>query len=230
MNFGVIIAARAASQRLPGKALLPLLGIEVLRLVIRRVKASCLSSSFILATTENTEDDALEEIASEEGIFVFRGSVDDVLGRFSAAAATFFGPEIDYIVRITADCPFVGGETLDPILRQCRELVSFDLTTTKPRYPHGIDYEIYARRLLGEIDKKPEITAEEREHILNYVYNREAKFRVVRLTPPENLRAPDVQFLLDTRDDYATMRNLLRGIDDIYVSAEELVKRSRNEN
>lgn len=229
MKFGAIIAARLASQRLPGKALLPLMGIEVLRLVIRRIKQSSETSSFVLATTGNKEDEALEKIALEEGIGVFRGDVDDVLGRFVKAAHSAFPSEIDHIVRVTADCPFVGGDTLDPVLSRCRQLAPFDLATTKPGYPHGIDYEIYARHLLEDIDSKKETTYEEREHILNYIYNREEQFRIVRVSPPETLTS-STEFLLDTQEDYDRLRTLVHGIVDTFVSAEELVKRADNEN
>lgn len=227
MKFGVIIAARTASQRLPGKALLPLLGLPVIRLVIRRIKTSQLVSAVVLATTANPEDDVLESAAREEGISVFRGPQDDVLGRFVQAADMLLDSTIEYVVRVTADCPLVGGETLDVVLMQCPAVAPFDVVTTKPNYPQGIDYEIYSKKLLVDIDRNQKPTQEEREHILNYVYNREGQFRVIRVLPPPPLMSTARKFLLDTQEDYAYLENMLHGKTDIYVPVSELLREGK---
>ena len=55
----------------------------------------------VVATTVDPSDDLLSEYLSK-GYTVFRGSADDVLGRFVGAANDF---DADIIVRITGDCP-----------------------------------------------------------------------------------------------------------------------------
>ena len=82
MKFGTIIAARTGSSRLPGKVLLPLMNMEVLRLVIKRLLKSEYCEHFVLATTTKIEDDKLAEIAIQEGIMVYRGDEENVLKRF----------------------------------------------------------------------------------------------------------------------------------------------------
>ena len=124
MKFGTIIAARTGSYRLPGKVLLPLMDMEVLRLEIKRLKKSKYCENFILATTTNPEDDKLIEIALDENINVFRGDDENVLRRFVNAAEAIFPFDIDYIVRVTSDCPLVGGDTLDLVLKKCKKIFS----------------------------------------------------------------------------------------------------------
>lgn len=226
MKFGIIIAARLGSRRLPGKAMLPLLGIPVISLIIRRLKTSVLASKIVFATTVLAEDDKLAELVQKEGVDVFRGSDKDVLSRYVNAASLH---DVNYVVRVTGDCPFVDGSTLDHVLDECRKLPSFDLVTTKPAYPHGIDFEIYPRKILEEINKL-NISGQEREHHLNYIYKNEKNFNIQRLLPPSDLVMNDTIFLLDTPEDYAAMNAMVKDVNDIFISPSELVKRHAHAN
>ena len=82
---GIILQARLASTRLPGKALAVLGGRTLLEHCIRRLIDSGVDR-IVLATTDRPEDDPLAEIARRCGVGTFRGASDDVLGRFAAAA------------------------------------------------------------------------------------------------------------------------------------------------
>lgn len=84
-----LIQARMESTRLPGKALIELGGHPVLEWVIRRVKSSKKITKVVLATTTESSDDSISELAVELGIEVFRGAQDDVLGRFAGALEGF---------------------------------------------------------------------------------------------------------------------------------------------
>lgn len=75
------IEARLASTRLPGKVLLPLGGKPVLQFLVERVKRSKFIDEIIIATSSNIENDAIESLTKEIGIYCFRGSEDDVLRR-----------------------------------------------------------------------------------------------------------------------------------------------------
>ncbi len=221
MNFLVVIAARTGSSRLPGKALLPIMSVPVISFLIRRLKRSKLAKNILLATTKLTEDDVLVDTALQEGIEVFRGTTNDVLKRYVEAASLY---SVQYIVRVTGDCPFVDGATLDMVLERCMGIEDFDLVTTKPAYPHGIDYEVYRKDLLAEINDR-DISAEDREHILNYIYRDENGFKIVRLDPPRELVSHDPIFLLDTPEDYQRMTELIHGIEDIYVAPSVLIRK-----
>jgi len=226
IKFGVIIAARSGSKRLPGKALLPLFGIPVIVLIIRRLRTSRKADKIVFATTDLPEDDVLAEVVRKEGIDVFRGASEDVLSRYVNAALRY---DFNYVVRVTGDCPFVDGETLDQVLEQCVKFPSFDLATTKPNYPHGIDYEIYPKKILEEINKL-DITSEDREHHLNYIYNHKSSFRIYRLQPPAELLCDETLFLLDTTSDYNLIKGMIKDINDIFISPIELIKRYASAN
>ena len=112
-----LIQARLGSSRLPGKVLLPLAGRPVLAHVVERCRATPGVEGVVVATTEAAEDDAVAACARAWGAEVFRGSAEDVLGRFAAAAQVF--PARDY-VRITADCPLTDPQIVAAVLAQRR--------------------------------------------------------------------------------------------------------------
>ena len=107
MKIGAIIQARTSSTRFPKKVLKPLPyggNVCVLQQDIRRVKRSKLLDEVIIATTINSEDDEIVEVAIKENTPYFRGSLDNVLERYYKAANEF---NLDVVVRITSDCPCV---------------------------------------------------------------------------------------------------------------------------
>ncbi len=224
MKFGVIIAARTGSSRLPGKALLPLMGIPMINFLIRRLRASHLADTMILATTDLKEDDQLAEVAEKEEIEVFRGDSDDVVKRYVDAANAF---AIDYVVRITGDCPFVDATTLDYCLEKCNTWNYFDLATTKTLFPVGIDYEIFNAKTLNKIHHNGKLNKEEREHLTLHFYNNEHLFDINKLHPPKKWVCREQTFTIDTEDDYQRAQKLVQSFPDIYFNVENAIRKGR---
>ena len=206
------------SHRFPGKVLAPIGGIPVLKMVARRLSTSQKLENVVIATSDMQQDDAIERLCMEEDIKCFRGSENDVLGRYAHAAE---GPMDRRIVRITADCPFVSGETLDPVLEQCELNPDFALVTTKPDYPRGIDYEIVPFSILSEIEKRA-TDPSEREHIFNFIYGNPDEFKTLRLSRPENLAKIEREFLLDTPDDLSSIEEALGSRNPLEVTPQQL--------
>jgi spore coat polysaccharide biosynthesis protein SpsF len=216
------------SRRLPGKAMLPLWGVPVVALIVRRLKTSLRAGGFVFATTDLPDDDILANTVGSEEIAVYRGSENDVLGR-NLGAATAALPDATHLVRATGDCPFIDGATLDQVLESCGAIGPFDLATTKPAYPHGIDYEVVPLALLREIDRQA-LSDEEREHLCNYIYRHEedgSRYRIVRLEPAVPLRESGVEFLLDTPADYEKLLRIAESSSDLHISVEELIASAR---
>jgi spore coat polysaccharide biosynthesis protein SpsF len=224
MRYGVIIAARTGSSRLPGKVLLPLKGIPMIVFLIRRLRFSRLADQIVFATTTLAEDDRLVEVVASEGIPVFRGANEDVVKRFVNTADEF---EIEYGVRVTGDCPFVDGETLDYCLKKCEEFDSFDLASTKKAFPVGIDYEIYAAEVIKKLHQSDKLNAEGREHLTKYIYDHTSVFDVRRIYPPEKWNCHKSAFTVDTAEDYRFAQQVLEQFDTVHFSVEELIKSVR---
>ena len=63
MKIVATIEARMGSSRLPGKSLKKILGKPMLELMIERIKESKEINDIVVATSCNSKDDAIEELA-----------------------------------------------------------------------------------------------------------------------------------------------------------------------
>lgn len=107
-----IVQARMRSERLPGKILSPLCGQPLLALIAKRL-ARARVDEWWLATTSDPADDVTEAWGFELGLRVFRGHATDVLSRFLAVADE---TGADWLVRATADNPFVDAPLVDALV------------------------------------------------------------------------------------------------------------------
>jgi spore coat polysaccharide biosynthesis protein SpsF len=112
MSTAILITARLKSDRLPKKVTLPIHGRPMICHMIDRLKTSRRAEKIILCTSPLAQDDALADIALQEGIFCFRGHPDDVLLRLTHAAQEF---QVDTVLNVTADNPFVDALHLDKL-------------------------------------------------------------------------------------------------------------------
>lgn len=225
MKTGVIVAARTGSSRLPGKALLPLLGIPMVSFLIRRLKPSVRIDCLMLATTRKPEDDRLERLAGEERILCFRGDENNLIKRYLDAARQY---DIDRIVRVTADCPFVSAETLDHCLALCDTQTEYDLASTKKLFPVGVDYELFSRQRLAHLHERCRPTEAEREHLTLHMVNHPEKFNLMKLPPQPQWRWRGRDFTVDTRQDYEWAASLAAALGRIDFSLAELLEAAKN--
>ena len=84
-----ILQARCSSRRLPNKVLKPLLGRPMVLREIERLSRSQHIDRIVLATSVDASDDGLYDAVREAGVYVYRGSLDDVLGRYYACAKEY---------------------------------------------------------------------------------------------------------------------------------------------
>jgi len=219
-KYGVIIAARTGSTRLPGKALLPLGNIPMIVYLIRRLKPSKFADAIIFATTDLPEDDTLAEIVKNEGIPVFRGSNNNVVERYVNAAKHF---EFDYVVRVTGDCPFVDSNTLDFCIKYCKKLDKFDIASTKKVFPVGIDFEIYRAEIMAELHDSNILTDLEREHLTLHFYNNPGIYTIHKIQPKDQWFCSDKIFTVDTVDDYNFACSIVRTIPSVDTAVNTII-------
>jgi len=212
MKTVAIVQARYASTRLPGKVLksLPYGSDEtVLGQVIKRLKHSEVLDDVVVATTDQSEDDAIAELCAENGWSYFRGSSDDVLSRYYGAAVE---SAADVVVRVTSDCPCIDVEIIDNMIEDF-EGVDY-LSNVHPRiYPHGLDAEIFTFAAL----EKAHYTATEkhdREHVTPFIINGDFSNK--------NYMAPvcggsEIRITLDCAEDYTA---LCAVYDNLYMENE----------
>jgi spore coat polysaccharide biosynthesis protein SpsF len=216
-RIGVIVSARTGSRRLPAKALMPLSGMPMVIYLLERLKASRLSDEIILATTILDEDNKLANVVKKFGIQVFRGNHKNLIDRYTNAAKEY---RFDTVVRITADCPFVDGVSLDYCLQTLENVSSFDLATTKGNFPVGIDFEIINFKSLFLLNQRTDLSEDDREHLTLFFYKNKQKFSIINIRPYFQFRDNDA-FTIDTHEDYVKLKTIAERVG-VFGSIEDI--------
>lgn len=202
-----IVQARNSSTRLPGKVLANLGGRPMLHHVIERCRAVPGVDVVCCATVEGIEGDGIQAAAESVGAVVFRGELDDVLGRYYAAARML---DASVVVRVTSDCPLIDPEVCGEVLALQREAEA-DLACNNlcGTWPYGLDCEVFSYSWLARA--AAEATApEEREHVTPYIrLHPEAK--VVDLAGPGR---NGHYFAVDRPDDLAFVSAIVAQLPD----------------
>ena len=212
-NIIAVIQARVGSTRLPNKMLTSLGTEKVLNWVIKRVLKAKLPSRTVLATTQNSNDDQLEQMATALGVDVIRGPVDDVLTRFTTVADKY---EPEAIIRVCADNPFICPGEIDRLVSAFQQggydYLSNHMDFLDNGYADGFGAEIFTDNVLRELDQMA-IKPRDREHITLPILEKRSKFNVAALPAPDRLAYKDLRFDIDTLEDLQKMRELVgRGI------------------
>lgn len=197
VKVGAIIQVRLGSERLPGKALLPLPfsgGPSLLEHVVARAEAAHTLQEVVVATTVNPADDTLADFCARRELTCFRGAADDVLDRYLQAA---LANRLDVIVRLTGDNPFVMPQTIDQAVEHLlMKKADYTITTGLPL---GTNVEVFTRSAL-EKAATAATEAADREHVTSFI-RRESGFnaQTLALTSP----IPHLRLTVDFPSDYA---------------------------
>lgn len=198
MNTIAIIQARMSSTRLPGKVMKKLVDKSVLAHVISRLQRAKTLDGVVVATTSHPVDDVIAVESRKYGAAVYRGSEEDVLGRYYEAASECAA---DVVVRITSDCPLLDPELIDCMVRKFFALPAVDyLSNTLERtYPRGLDVEIFTRKALATAFRQAHASFE-REHVTPYIYQHEEMFQLVSYV--DRTDRSNHRWTLDTPSDW----------------------------
>jgi spore coat polysaccharide biosynthesis protein SpsF (cytidylyltransferase family) len=202
-----VVQARLGSTRLPGKALSPIAGRPMLEHVLARAAAVPGIDGVVLATTTSPEDAALVDLARAAGIASARGSVSDVLDRFSAALAEH---PADAVVRITADCPLLDPGVAGRVVAEYRRRaggVDYVSNVHPPTFPDGLDTEVISAPALVCAWREA-TAASDREHVTPYVWSRPERFRIANVTAATDLSS--LRWTVDDARDLAFVREVYR--------------------
>lgn len=199
------IEARLGASRLPGKVLADIGGTPVLGHVVARLRTIERLDGIVLATTDTAADDPLAAWAADEGIAVFRGSEEDVLGRV-VEAQRMLGSDI--VVEVSGDTPFLDPDILamaiDTFLTDDCDVVS---NTFHLSYPQGIDAQVFPWQALADV-AEAETDPAVREHVSLFFYEHPERYRIRHLQAPSHLQLPAQRLQLDYPEDLDFLRAL----------------------
>lgn len=197
-----IIQARMSSSRLPGKALLPIGGVPMLKRVIDRVRRAGRVDQVVVATTTDSSDDAIATACKTWQTDCFRGNLFDVLDRYYQAALHY---QAATIVRITADCPMIDPLGINRVVeRFFEEGCDFAANRLPPPLkrttPIGMDTEVCSFAALERAWQNATQTFE-REHVMPWLYEEAGRAKVCVVDDPRDIG--HLRFTVDTPADLA---------------------------
>jgi spore coat polysaccharide biosynthesis protein SpsF len=167
----IFLQARSTSKRLPGKTLMELKpGVTILDFILDQITAAvpCGVVTVVLCPYGDTP---ITDFCRGRGVAFFEGEEENVLERFRAAMETY---KPDSIVRLTADCPFIGLVNLAGMIAIYNKN-NTDFLTNVFGFPDGNDIEIFSVRALKWAVKNAR-DARDREHVTITIKEQMEKF------------------------------------------------------
>ncbi|RDC62012.1 cytidylyltransferase domain-containing protein [Adhaeribacter pallidiroseus] len=219
-KVGIISQARMTSTRLPGKVLLLVKNVSLLKYHTDRLRQS--GYPVFLATTVNPTDDVIAEFAITENLGWYRGDENHVLSRFYETAKNH---GLEVIVRVTSDCPLVDGELIKQGVEEYLKINSESVylsNTVIRSYPRGLDFEIFSFRLLAEAAKKAQGSFQQ-EHVTPYIKEQATLEHIVY---PED--ASNFRITVDTPEDFELIQILIENFAADQLGSKDLIRLLRN--
>jgi spore coat polysaccharide biosynthesis protein SpsF (cytidylyltransferase family)/aryl-alcohol dehydrogenase-like predicted oxidoreductase len=220
MRSITIIQARTTSSRLPGKALLPIR--EYPTAVLAALRAANLRDEVRVATSTDSSDDALADILRKYKLITVRGSLQDVLARYVAAAADL--SDDDVVVRLTADNVVPDGTLVRELVESfsASGLEYLCANSTRGPLPYGLGGEVFTVAALRKAHRSA-TSAYDREHVCPWM-SRNCRSGIY---VPQSLRGADYGHLrctIDDEEDYNRIVHLFAAVaDPVKVGWRELM-------
>ena len=210
MATAIIVQARMASTRLPGKIMKEVLGKTLLEYQLERLLRVKQADQVIIATTDHGEEQPIVDLCQRMGVPYFRGSEEDVLARYYGAA-TQYGADV--VVRITSDCPLIDPVVVDKVigfyLSHREEYDYVSNTFTNRTYPRGMDTEVFSYEALKEAYEEATDQAE-REHVTIFIKRHPERYRIKNL--PYDKDYSHYRWTVDTPEDFTLIEKMLTAL------------------
>jgi len=174
-NVLAVIQARMSSSRLPGKVMMPILGVAMITRQIERIKYSKRIDDIVVATSTHHSDDILVAEMAQNSVNYFRGDLNDVLSRFYEASVSYT-PK--HIVRITGDCPLIDPDLIDIVINKHLDSnADYTSNVFPPTFPDGLDVEVIRFNVLKAINEMT-LLPSEREHVTLHIRKNPHEFEI----------------------------------------------------
>jgi spore coat polysaccharide biosynthesis protein SpsF len=200
----IVVSARMASSRCPGKALAPLAGRPLIEVLLDRMAAVRGVDGVVLATSVRAENDPLVEVARGAGFEVFRGEEEDVLRRHLDCARA---RGADHVVRVTGDNPLTDVETIESLVTRHRREDADYTYVPGDALLMGILAEVISRSALERSWQRGE--ARHRSELMTlYIKEHPQEFAIAAAELPPGLYRPEYRLTVDEPEDVRLMQEI----------------------
>lgn len=218
MEISIVIQARMGSSRLSGKVLMEMGETTTLDYVIQRCKEIRGVTNIIVATSTLKIDDAIEKWCQMNNVDCLRGSETDVLSRYVEVIKVY---KPDYVMRVTADCPFLDYEMASEMIELIHEN-PVDVVDVKGNLPRGIEVELISSKALMVIEEKG-TKSRHKEHVTYYAYEFPNEFTRIDYYSKSSLQKPSLRITLDTVEDYKLLSTVAKKFNNPIVNIDEVI-------
>ncbi len=219
--IGIIIQARLNSSRLPGKILKDIQGKPMLRYLIESLEHCQCPDKLIVATSNEITDDPVAEFCNGLNVTCYRGSLDNVAGRFMGVIDVY---GLDSFVRISGDSPLMDFRLVDKSIR-IYQSAQYDIVTNvlKRTFPRGQSVEV----INSSVFKKTYLSissAYDREHVTPFFYEHSDEFSIHNFEA--NNESGHIQLSVDTPEDMLHLESILSSMKRPHweYSFEEIIE------
>jgi len=202
MKILAVVIARLTSKRLPGKTLMPILGIPMIELLIQRLSFSKKINQIVIAIPKNKKNKKLNIYLNKNQHQVFQGTEKNVLKRFYKAAKLY---KADLVVRITGDSPLIDANIVDNLINKLIRNKKDYTTNANPKtFPDGLDAEVMTFKAIKKCYKLAK-SSYDKEHVTSYIRN-SGKFKVLYNQYKKNYS--NQRWCVDEKDDFKVVKKI----------------------
>lgn len=215
-------------------------GKTIFQIVMETLLSIFPQKKIILATSVNPNDEKLVEVAQMYGIQTYRGSEDDVLGRFVDVVEKY---SLDAVLRICADNPFLIVKNLKELsekgLESSADYLAYFFRDNLPTIRSHSGF--FGEWVSADALKKAKQSTQDlfyHEHVTNFIYGNERLFNIEKLQVPEENFCRQVRLTVDTQSDFDTASEIysnfkndkevtIDAIKDVVTSKPEYLDRMK---
>ncbi len=190
----IFLSIRNKATRLPGKSFLPLAGRPLVDLLVTRLRRSREADVVVITTSTHPDDAVFEEVARRAGVEVFRGSEDDKLDRYLAAARAF---GVDVAAIVDGDDPLCDPAYIDRLLSAVRQ--SGANFGTIRHLPVGVTSNVVRVEALEKVCR---LKTEHDTEVWGGYFTQTGLFKTYLLDADPAHRDPSLRLTLDYPEDY----------------------------
>ncbi len=220
MKIVLLIQARVTSSRYPNKVLKKIVKskLTVVDMIYHRLKKCKNLSKILFVIPKNKNNQKLSKYLKNKRYPFFSGSENNVLNRFYEATKNI---KPDYIVRVTADCPFVDYRILNDLIKKI-QTNKFDYLSNvnPPTFADGLDLEAFKFDKLEEAVKKA-TSQFDKEHVTPFIKkNSNLTYNLFNSKDYSSMR-----ITLDYPKDFQVFDNIMHRVKgNIYISSKKIEK------
>lgn len=216
-KVGVIVACRMKSSRLKEKALLPIGDLPSVEFCLRNALKFKGIHKVILATSTEEQDQILAKHTFDSKVGFYQGHPEDVMQRYIDVCEAY---DLDVVVRITADMPFVDDEICSFLLD--KHLKSGAEYTVGTDAAVGVNLEIFNVSCLKRI-KAYFPNAEYSEYMTWYFQNNPEHVRIQKIDLPAIFVRP-YRLTLDYEEDLALFNEIHKQMGSTNYSLRQVIE------